>query len=596
MTPIIRIENLWHVYQSDTSTPIEALRGIDLHIHPGEYLVILGHNGSGKSTLAKHLNGLLLPTRGDVWVKSWNTKDDHHILDIRKTVGMVFQNPDNQIVATVVEEDVAFGPENLGVPHDELRRRVDWALDVVGMTAFRHRPPHLLSGGQKQRVAIAGIIAMRPEVLVLDESTALLDPVGRRDVLAIARRLNKEEGVTVVAITHFMEEAIFADRVVVLHKGQIVLEGTPREVFSQTERLRSLALDVPPVTEVAQALRSLRPDISPDVLTVPELVYALTGKLPPPVHERDPFAEVDTSHLPDTYTPLSPVPDDLSVEIRGLVHYYMRGTPLEVEALHGLDFDVGNEEKVAILGHTGSGKSTLIQHLNALLRPHKGRVRVLEYDLTQPKVDVRQLRRRVGLVFQFPEAQLFEKFVGDDVAYGPRQLGLSPEEIRERVRDAMNAVGLDFETYKDRYVFSLSGGEKRRAALAGILALRPEILVLDEPTAGLDPQGRRHLLSLIQRLKEEWHLTLVVVSHNMDEVAELADRGFVIADGRTITSGTPRDLFSRPQVLYDLSLGIPQVTQLMHALADAGMPVRRDCLTVDEAVQEIGRVLQEGVH
>ncbi len=593
MAPIIRLEEVWHTYQSEGSAPIDALKGITLDIHPGEYVVILGHNGSGKSTLAKHLNALLLPTRGDVWVKEWNTKDKHHALDIRSTVGMVFQNPDNQIVATVVEEDVAFGPENLGVPHEELRRRVDWALDVVGMQAFRHRAPHLLSGGQKQRVAIAGIIAMKPQVLVLDESTALLDPVGRRDVLAIARRLNKEEGVTVVAITHFMEEAIFADRVIVLHRGQIALQGTPRQVFAQVDRLRELGLDVPPATELAQRLRRWRPDIPPDVLTPAELVYALTGRLPPPVHERMPFAEVDTSRLPDTYTPLTPVPDNLAVEIRDLVHYYMRGTPLEVEALKGLDFDTGLGEQVAILGHTGSGKSTLIQHLNALLRPHKGRVRVLEYDLGQPDVDVRLLRRRVGLVFQFPEAQLFEKYVGDDVAFGPRQLGLSREEVRERVRDAMNAVGLDFETYKDRYIFSLSGGEKRRVALAGILALRPEVLVLDEPTAGLDPQGRRQILKLIRELKRAWDLTLILVSHNMDEVAELADRGFIIADGRTITSGTPRDLFSRPQILYDLSLGIPQVTQIMHALADTGVPVRRDCLTLDEAEEEIGRVLQE---
>ena len=592
MNPIIRLDNVWHIYNTDSSTPIEALRGISFDIHEGEYLVILGHNGSGKSTLAKHLNGLLLPTRGDVWVKQWNTKDMAHRLDVRSTVGMVFQNPDNQIVATVVEEDVAFGPENLGVPHKELRQRVDWALDMVGMQAFRHRPPHLLSGGQKQRVAVAGIIAMKPDVLVLDESTALLDPVGRRDILSIARRLNKEEGVTVVAITHFMEEATFADRLIVLHRGQIALEGTPREVFAQTERLRALGLDVPPITELAQRLRAYRPDIPNDVLTTPELVMALTGTLPPPVHERIPFSD-ELPPPPEGYTPLTPPPDDLLIETRGLVHFYMRGTPLQVQALKGMEFDTAPQETVAILGHTGSGKSTLIQHLNGLLRPHGGTMRVLEYDLTDPKLDLRTLRRRVGLVFQFPEAQLFERYVGDDVAFGPRQLGLSREEVRERVREAMNAVGLDFESYKDRYTFSLSGGEKRRAALAGILALRPEVLVLDEPTAGLDPAGRKQLLALIQRLKEEWRLTLIIVSHNMDEIAQLAQRGFVVADGRSITSGTPRQLFSQPQVLYDLSLGVPQVTQAMHALADAGLPVRRDCLTVEEAVEEIRRVLMQ---
>lgn len=280
------------------------------------------------------------------------------------------------------------------------------------------------------------------------------------------------------------------------------------------------------------------------------------------------------------------------IEVRGLEHVYMRGTPLAVRALKGVDMDVRRGETVAILGHTGSGKSTLVQHLNGLLRPHAGSVRVLGFDLADPKVDLRALRQRVGLVFQFPEAQLFERYVGDDVAFGPRQLKLSREEVRERVRDAMNAVGLDFETFKDRHTFSLSGGEKRRAALAGVLALRPEILVLDEPTAGLDPQGRKQLLALVQELKAHWGLTLILVSHNMDDVAQLADRCFVIADGRTVASGTPRQLFAQPKALVELGLGIPQVTAAMHALAESGLPVRRDCLTVDEAVGEIARALE----
>lgn len=280
------------------------------------------------------------------------------------------------------------------------------------------------------------------------------------------------------------------------------------------------------------------------------------------------------------------------VEIRDLEHIYMRGTPLATRALSGVDFDVRRGETVAILGHTGSGKSTLVQHLNGLLRPHGGTVRVLEYDLNDPKTDLRALRQRVGLVFQFPEAQLFEKYVGDDVAFGPRQLKLSKEEVRESVREAMNAVALDFETFKDRYTFTLSGGEKRRAALAGVLALRPEILVLDEPTAGLDPRGRKRLLALLATLKTTWNLTVVLVSHNMDEVARLADRCFVIADGTTVAAATPRELFAQPEMLIELGLGIPNVTQAMHALADAGIPVRRDRLTIEEATQELTHVLE----
>ena len=275
MDPIIRLEHVWHIYAAEGERPIEALRDITLDIHRGEYLVILGRNGSGKSTLAKHLNGILLPTRGDVWVKEWNTKDPAHKLAIRSTVGMVFQNPDNQIVATIVEEDVAFGPENLGVPYDELRERVDWALELVGMTPYRYRPPHHLSGGQKQRVAIAGIMAMKPEVLVLDESTALLDPRGRREILDIVHRLHREEKVTVVAITHFMDEAVLADRIVVLDEGRMVMCGTPTEIFAEPERLREHGLDVPPVTELAHRLHQRFPEIPPNVLTVEELVAAV---------------------------------------------------------------------------------------------------------------------------------------------------------------------------------------------------------------------------------------------------------------------------------------------------------------------------------
>jgi len=270
--PIIRIENLHFAYNAGSENPIVALRNINLEVQKGEYVVIIGHNGSGKTTLAKHLNALLLPTEGDVWVKGMNTKDRSRLRDIRSTVGMVFQIPDNQLVATIVEEDVAFGPENLGVPPEEIRERVDWALEIVDMLPFRNRAPHLLSAGQKQRVAIAGVMAMKPECLVLDESTTLLDPAGRQEVLNVVRRLNKEEGITVVAITHFMHEAVWADKVIVLERGRMVMEGPPREIFGQVERLRALQLDIPQVTELAYQLHNRRPSFPANLLTVEEVV------------------------------------------------------------------------------------------------------------------------------------------------------------------------------------------------------------------------------------------------------------------------------------------------------------------------------------
>jgi len=275
--PLIRVENLRFVYNADSPHPIVALRGINLEIRKGEYVAIIGHNGSGKSTLAKNLNALLLPTEGDVWVKGMNTKDPAHTFDIRRTVGMVFQVPDNQIVATVVEEDVAFGPENLGVPEEELRVRVKKALEMVNLLPLRSRAPHLLSAGEKQRVAIAGAIAMEPECLILDEATTMLDPVGRKEVLAAIRRLNRE-GVTIIAITHFMQEAVEADRVIVLEEGRIAMNGTPRQVFGHVEELRRLQLDVPQVTELAYALHRRDPSFPADLLTVREMVEAIAAR------------------------------------------------------------------------------------------------------------------------------------------------------------------------------------------------------------------------------------------------------------------------------------------------------------------------------
>lgn len=275
--PIVKIRDLHFFYNPQSENPIHAIRGVDLDVYPGDYLVIVGHNGSGKSTLAKNINALLRPTEGKVWVKDLDTHDQANTLAVRSTVGMVFQIPDNQIVATIIEEEVAFGPENLGVPHEELKQRVEWALGVVDMLPHRHRPPHRLSAGQKQRVAIAGVMAMKPEVLVLDESTAMLDPEGRQDVLGAVRALN-EEGVTVIAITHFMHEAAEGNRVVVMEEGKIVMEGSPREVFSHVEELRALQLDVPQTTEMAYLLHQREADFPPDLLLVDEVVDEITRR------------------------------------------------------------------------------------------------------------------------------------------------------------------------------------------------------------------------------------------------------------------------------------------------------------------------------
>ena len=272
MQNIIEIKNAVYKYDEDSE---DVLHGVSLTVKKGEFLCILGHNGCGKSTLAKLINGLYQPTEGTVLVNGMDTKDEDKILKIRSTAGMVFQNPDNQMVATIVEEDVAFGPENLGVPQSELRTRVDEALKTVNMFQFKDSAPHRLSGGQKQRIAIAGILAMEPEIIIMDESTSMLDPKGRREVLETVHRLNKEKGITVVFITHFMEETVNADRIIVMGDGVIKMEGTPKEIFSREEEINALTLEVPPVTKMAQQLNEKGINITRNILTFEELFDSL---------------------------------------------------------------------------------------------------------------------------------------------------------------------------------------------------------------------------------------------------------------------------------------------------------------------------------
>ena len=272
MEKIIRVQNVSFAYsREEGSEPVKAIDGISFEIEAGSFTAIIGKNGSGKSTLAKNLNGLLLPTEGDILVADYNTKDDAHIWDVRQTAGMVFQNPDNQLVSAIVEDDVAFGPENLGVDPQEIRQRVDQALEAVNMGQFKNKAPHLLSGGQKQRIAIAGVVAMKPRCIIFDEPTAMLDPKGRKGIMAIIDELHRE-GITVVLITHFMEEAVRADRVMIMHEGKILLDGTPAEVFSQGALIKSVNLDVPPIVELADELRAVGISVPDEIITEEEMV------------------------------------------------------------------------------------------------------------------------------------------------------------------------------------------------------------------------------------------------------------------------------------------------------------------------------------
>jgi len=408
------------------------------------------------------------------------------------------------------------------------------------------------------------------------------------------RRLNGE-GVTIVAITHFMEEAAQGDRVVVLDGGHIAMEGSPREVFARVDELRGLQLDVPQITELAYTLNQRDPALPPDLLTASELVDAvaricnpLTGGVSQVLGET-PSESLDA---PPNQPPANRSGGEPLIQVRDLHHTYLRGTPLEAPALHGVHLEVYRGEAVGLIGRTGSGKSTLVQHLNGLLRPREaGQVQMDGQDLSDPGVDVRRVRQRVGLVFQHPEQQLFERLVGDDVAFGLKKLGMAREQRRERVRWAMEAVGLDFEEFKDRYTFSLSGGEMRKAALAGVLALRPEVLILDESTSGLDPRSRREVLERLMALRRDEGLTLVFVSPSMEDVAELVERVYVLDEGRVVLSGPVREVFAQPEALRRHGLAAPLVTEVAHELRRRGVAVEGVPLTVAEGVEALWKTL-----
>ena len=555
-----------------------AIDEVNLDIEPGQFIAILGHNGSGKSTLAKHMNAILVPSGGTMWVDGKDTKEEENLWDVRQTAGMVFQNPDNQIIGTVVEEDVGFGPENLGVPTEEIWQRVEKSLSAVGMIEYRHHSPNKLSGGQKQRVAIAGVVAMCPKCIVLDEPTAMLDPNGRKEVLRTVEELRKREHVTVILITHYMEEVIGADRVIVMDQGHVVMDGTTREIFSQVELLKKYRLDVPQVTMLAHGLKQRGLDIKEGILTTNELIEALEKA-------GDWRQNQKKTYVGHAETVVKKEKKENPIlKLEHIEYVYSSGTAYEKRALKDINLDIYEGEFVGVIGHTGSGKSTMIQHLNGLMKATSGALYYNGENIYDE--NLRQLRNNVGLVFQYPEHQLFEIDVLTDVCFGPKNQGLTEEECKKRAIEALELVGLS-EKYYDTSPFDLSGGQKRRVAIAGVLAMRPKVLVLDEPTAGLDPKGRDEILDQIAYLQKERNLTVILVSHSMEDIAKYVDRIVVMNKGRKMYDGEPKEVFAHYKELEKVGLAAPQVTYIMHALSEKGMHVNTEVTTIEEAVDEI---------
>ena len=570
-----------------------ALSEVSIDVFPGHFVAILGANGSGKSTLAKHLNAILTPSEGTVWVDGMNTAEERNTFPVRRQAGMVFQNPDNQIIANVVEEDVAFGPENLGVETGKIVTRVTEALQKVGMLKYRKHSPNKLSGGQKQRVAIAGVLAMHPKCIVFDEPTAMLDPNGRNDVIRAAEDLNRREGVTVILITHYMEEVVNADHVFVMDHGKLVMEGNPRAIFSRVDDLLACKLGVPQVTMIAHRLRQAGLPVSEGILTEQELVRELCSDRFRFVHpakdaagSRNGNTQSDAENSTGANT--SKKENTEGAELLRLEHvncFYSAGTTYEVQALKDICLTIRRGEMIGIAGHTGSGKSTLIQHLNGLIRPTDGTVYYCGADINEKNYDRRALRSKVGLVFQYPEYQLFETTVLDDVCFGPLNQGLSRQEAEDAAKKALMQVGLK-EKYWDASPFELSGGQKRRAAIAGVIAMQPQVLILDEPTAGLDPYGRTEILDMVSQLHKNNGTTVLLVSHSMEDMAQYTERLIVMDDGRIRFDDTPQEVFRHVEALEAIGLAAPGVRYLMEDLKAHGCEVP-DSITEEEAAQAI---------
>ena len=568
----------------------EILKGVDLTIKKGEFIALLGRNGSGKTTFSKQLNAILRPSEGTVTVDEMGTRDAEKLYEIRQHVGMVFQNPDNQMVAANVEEEVAFGPENLGMESDTIVARVKQALEQVRMWKRRKTAPNHLSGGQKQRIAIAGILAMHPDYIVLDEPTAMLDPKGRKEVMEALQRLNQEQEMTVILITHDMEEAALASRVILLADGQMRFDGRPEKFFGADALLAEMGMEAPLSYRVRKLIDS---DVFEKKIGDARVEEATIDK-------REKVAEYDktgreweaSSELVDKKKnkKAEAETDEKNQDLLSLQHVsyiYSPGTAYEKVALDDVNLSLGKGEIVGLAGHTGSGKSTMIQLLNGLLKPTGGTVTFEGKDIHAKGYSGNYLRSKVGMVFQYPEHQMICDTVWEDVAFGPSKQGLTGEACETRVEEALRFVDLP-EKYYQASPLQLSGGQKRRVAIAGVLAMHPEYIILDEPAAGLDAAGKREIFDRIRRMSREQGIGVLLVSHSMEGLAEYADRIIVLDDGKKILDDRPAQIFAKRETLADCGLDVPETVKLADKLRANGYQIPQNVIREKELLDYLG--------
>lgn len=513
-----------------------AVKDVDFLADKGEMIAILGRNGSGKSTFARHLNGLLVPHEGTVIIGGQDLSKVSVLSSIRRQVGMVFQNPDNQIVGNTLAEDVGFGLENLGMSSADIWDKIDEMLELTGLAAYKYSNTSRISGGQKQRLAIASAMAMTPECIVLDEATSMLDPQGARDMLELVQKLHREKNITVIMVTHKISEALMADRVYILDNSKIVAEGTPEDVFTDVERLKKYGLEIP-------VRMKLEAGIPVDICSEYKKKHLQISQ----------DAGVSADHIGDSGNSLSNLRRCI-VELQNVSYSYMNGNE-EYKALSDIDLKIYEGQVVSVIGQTGSGKSTLLQMINKLIAPQSGHVYLYETDVQRVR-NIKDIRRRIGYVFQFPESQLFENTVLKDVMYGPINFGMSKEEAERAAENALDLVGVP-KKYADYSPFELSGGLKKRVAIAGILAYEPEILILDEPACGLDGESREQLWNLIRTLNREKNVTIILVSHDMEDVYEMSERVLLMDHGRIVYDGGTVGFFDDKELLDRYGIETP---------------------------------------
>lgn len=564
-----------------------AVRDADITARKGSIIAIMGRNGSGKSTLARHMNGLLSAHEGSVIIAGKDTADKENLLEIRKTVGMVFQNPDNQIVGNSVSEDVGFGLENIGMETEKIWQEINTALSLTGMSAYIDRNTSRLSGGQKQRLAIASVMAMRPQCIVFDEATSMLDPAAARDILKLALRLNKEQNITVIFITHKMKEAFYADYIYVMSEGSVKLQGKPQMLLTKNvEGLRNCGIEIPLIYKLENELKASYEAVKKDKTEINETDagYPITDmdgvsdrfakKIKGIIDDRNMSERKSCDDIGNRELPEQKIIDNIDnrmdaknidfkekdseiiIHAENVSYTYNKGdTP--VYAVKDVSFSIERGEIVAIAGQTGSGKSTLLQMMNGLIRPESGKLTVSGIDVIHTR-NLKELRKKIGFVFQYPEYQLFEDTNLKDVMYGPRNFGMDKEQAELSAKAALKLTGID-EKYFDTSPFELSGGQRKRVALAGILAYKPEILILDEPVAGLDSEGKEMLFQCINDFRIRENATVILVAHDMNDVYEVADRLIVMRDGNISFDGEPDLAFADETFVNENKLELPDM-------------------------------------